>query len=402
MVTLKSKIMNKRVLFTILTILSFFASCTNDNDDSKNCGTPVIGDIKYTVLDSLAIESATLGEWIVIYGSNFCDVSEIYFNDISASLRSAYIKPDFISINVPRELPLDETNTITLVTSTGIKVTKSFQIIIPELKIFGLLNEYSKPGEVAYIEGDNFDVHFVDSTTGAWLTFGDKEVSVHRVSSRRLSFKVPLDAKPNAIVHMFRQDSLGYMWIDRKIPGRYKDTRNLLYTGNPDRDKTDRSIEMTDGLGLAGYPDSIAGKYYVFKGSYNDWEWGGKWSLYANVPMGQVMPEYELLADKPSEDFEVVFEANVLKDWVGAAIKINLWDGYEYHWMPYGSMSYRTNGWETIRIPLSELRKDGQSFPTLSGGNIFWDWKNRRIYFHGPGQSDVFICWDNFRIVPKD
>ncbi len=394
--------MNKQILFTILTVFAILISCTDDNNDSKECGTPVIGDVKYTVLDSVATESATLGEWVVIYGSNFCDVSEIYFNDISASLRNAYIKSDYISINVPRALPVEETNTITLITSKGIKVTKSFQIIVPELKIFGLLNEYVKPGQVAYIEGENFDVHFVDSTTGAWLTFGDKEVSVRRVSSKRLSFKVPSDAQPNSLVHMYREDSLGRMWIDQKVPGRYKDTRNLLYTANPTRDKTDSNVEMTDGLGLAGYPDSIAGKYYVFKGDYAAWTWGGKWNLYANVPMGQVMPQYELLADKSSEDLEVVFEANVLRDWVGAAMKMNLWDGYEYHWAPYGSMSYRTNGWETVRVPLSEFKKDSQSFPTLSGGNIFWDWKNRSVYFHGPAHSDVFICWDNLRIIPKD
>lgn len=393
--------MNKKILFTILSILTILISCSDD-DNTNQCGTPVIGEIKYTVLDSLTTDSATLGEWIVIYGSNFCDVSEIYFNDVKASLKSAYIKPNLISINVPRELPVEETNTVTIITSKGEKVTKSFTILIPEFKVFGLLNEYVKPEATAYIEGENFDVHFVDSTTGAWLTFGDKEVSVHRVSSKRLRFKVPVDATSNSIIHIYRKDSLDRMWIDQQIPGRYKDTRNLLYTADPDRDKTDRNVEMTDGLGLAGYPEAIADKYYVFRGDFPDWAWGGKWNLYANVPMGQVMPDYKLLADKSAEELEVVFEVNVLKDWAAAYLKINLWDGYEYHWAPYGSVSFKTNGWQTVRIPMTEFKKNGVSFPTLSEGNIFWDWKNRSVYFHGPGHKDVFICWDNLRIVPKD
>ena len=398
---------NRILVIQLFLFVLYFASC--EQEVSNNCnGIPAIKGIKYTVLDPDDIETGALGDWVIIEGSNFCDIKKILFNDVSVNMNNVYIESGLISLSIPRIAPYEVSNTLTITTNKDVSVIAPFELYIPDVILKGLLNEYVKPGETGYIEGENFDIHQIDSVTGAWITFGDRELPVRRVNANRLSFKIPADAAPNTPIHLFRKDTLDNLRVDRKVPGFYKDTRNILYSGDPDRDKCDKNIEQTDGLGLTGYPDSIAGPYYVYKGEYPKDKWDGKWRIYANLPMGQVMSKSDLYVkiwDMPSNQIEVVFEVNVLNDWTGAEFRINLWDGYRYHWKPYSDIAYRTNGWETIRIPLSEFKKPletGEPFPTLGEGNIYWDWKNREVQFMGAYQPNVFFCWDNLRIVPKN
>jgi hypothetical protein len=401
--------MNKKIVLTVSLIftLLFLASCVHEDIEICN-GHPVISGVKRTVLDSVNIKTGALGDWLIIEGSNFCNIKEIYFNDVEVNMGNIYIEPTLISLSVPRVAPYEVNNKITFVTNQDALVTFPFELNVPNIEVKGMLNEYAQLGEIGYIVGENFDIHQIDSTTGAWITFGDQELAVHRVSSTRLSFEIPEDALPNTKIHLFRKDTLDNVRVSQRVPGYYKDTRNILYSGNPDRDKCDQNIERTDGLGMTGFPDSIAGSYYYYKDEYPAWTWGGKWRIYANVPAGQVMSQdglYVKIWDMPSDELEVVFEVNVVNDWTAAEFKINLWDGYWYYWRPYGGSAYRTSGWETIRIPLSEFKNPvatGDPYPVLTEGNIFWDWKNRGVEFHGEYQPNVFFCWDNMRIVPKE
>ncbi|MDR0542871.1 MAG: glycan-binding surface protein [Dysgonamonadaceae bacterium] len=402
--------MNKKIILAVSLIftLLFLAACNKEDADGCN-GRPVIRGVKRTVLDSVTIETGALGDWLIVEGSDFCNIREIYFNDVKVNMANVYIEPALISLSVPRVAPYEVNHKITLVTALDVSVSFPFELYVPDVMVKGMLNEYAAPGGRGYIEGENFDIHQVDSTTGAWITFGDRELAVYRESSTRLSFEIPEDALPNTKIHLFRKDTLDNVRVSLSVPGYYKDTRNILYSGNPDRDKCDKNIERTDGLGMTGFPDSIAGAYYYYKGEYPNGAWGGKWRIYANVPMGQVMNQdglYVKIWDLPSDEVEVVFEVNVVNDWTAAEFKINLWDGYWYYWRPYGGSAYRTNGWETIRIPLGEFKKTvgtaAEPYPTLTEGNIFWDWKNRGVEFNGGYQPNVFFCWDNMRIVPKE
>jgi hypothetical protein len=399
--------MNKKIISIINVVFAvlLFASCES-NEQTNDCnGQPSVAGVKYSILDSSFITTGQLGAWIIIEGSNFCGIEDIIFNDVNVDMLNTYIESGLISLSIPRIAPYEVSNTITLVCNSGYSIQVPFELVVPEIIVKGLLNEYVKPGETSYIEGENFDIHQIDSLTGAWGTFGEREIAVHRLSSTRLSFKVPGDAEPNTAIRLFRKDTLDNLRVDMKVPGYYKDTRNILYSGNPERDKCDANIERTNGLGLTGFPDSIAGSYYYYNGEYPAWFWGGKWRIYANLPMGQIMNQdglYVPIWDIPSEELEVVFEVNVVNDWTAAEFKINLWDGYWYFWRPYNNSAYRTNGWETIRIPLSEFKKDGEPYPILSEGNVFWDWRNRGVEFHGEYQPNVFFCWDNMRIVPKE
>lgn len=394
-------------------IMLFLAEhCDFDESANTACnGLPVVSHVKYTILDDATIVSGNLGDWVIIEGANFCDITEICFNDVWVGMSNVYIEPGLISVSVPRLAPFEVNNMITFVTSKGDTIQYPFELLVPDLKVNGMLNEWVKPGETGYIEGENFDIHQIDSLDGAWILFGDQELAVHRMSATRLWFEVPDDAQPRTPIWLFRQDTLGNMRVDSlRIPGLYKDNRYILYDGT--YNGVDPGTPYTDGLGLTGFPEAVNGTYYYYQDDYPAWGWGGKWRLYTPYCVGPPMSnngsyDGDWLWSVPTDEVDVVFEVNVVNDWTGAEFKINLWDGYWYHWNPHGSAAYHTNGWETIRIPLREFRKpaiSGTPFPASffeATGNPYWDWKNREVEFHGTANPNTFFCWDNLRIVPR-
>ncbi|MDR1718810.1 MAG: hypothetical protein LBR67_01640 [Dysgonamonadaceae bacterium] len=395
-------------------VLLLLPTACNDNEEAADVtcnGLPVVRDVKHTVLDSTTIVSGNLGEWIVVEGTNFCDITEICFNDVWVSMDNVYIEPSRISVSIPRVAPFEVSNTITFVTSKGDTVKHPFELFVPDLILKGMLNEWVKPGETGYIEGENFDIHQIDSIDGAWIMFGEQQLAVHRMNASRLWFEVPRDAEPCTPIFLFRQDSLGNMRIENlQMPGLYMDNRNILYDGTDNG--TDPGTMHTDGLGLTGFPEAINGHYYYYQGDYAAWTWGGKWRTYTPFNIGQPMSNNgsyvgDWFWDIPTSECDIVFEVNVMNDWMGAAFKFSFWNGWEYHWMPWGSSAYRTNGWQTIRIPVKDFCNPVGSenhFPDTwweATGNPYWDWKNREVQFHGNACPNVFFCWDNLRFVPR-
>ncbi len=409
---MKPIIFKHSIFIFSLFVLSLTQGCEiNDNADSQCNGLPVVTHVKYTVLDDSTIHMGNLGDWIIIEGSNFCNIDKIRFNDVWVSMQNVYVEPTLISVSIPRIAPFVENNMITLVTDKNDSIEYPFTIHVPDLKVKGLLNEWAEPGETGYIEGDNFDIHQIDSVDGAWLLFGDVELAVHRMSATRLWFEVPEDALPRTPIWLFRQDTLGNMRVDSlRLPGLYRDNRYILYDGT--YNGVDPGTPFTDGLSLSGFPEAVNGTYYYYQGDYSAWAWGGKWRLYTPFNVGQPMSnngsyDGDWLWHVPTDEVDVVFEVNVINDWTGAEFKINLWDGYAYHWNPHGTAAFHTNGWETVRIPIREFRKPavtGTPFPASffeATGNPYWDWKNREVQFHGTANPNTFICWDNLRIVPR-
>jgi hypothetical protein len=59
---------------------------------------------------------------------------------------------------------------------------------------------------------------------------------------------------------------------------------------------------------------------------------------------------------------------------------------------PYDSKG----NWQTVIIPFEDVVKSYGAPLTLSAAGYY-----TRLLFHGPGDLDCDICFDNFRVVPK-
>ena len=68
-------------------------------------------------------------------------------------------------------------------------------------------------------------------------------------------------------------------------------------------------------------------------------------------------------------------------------------DNDAYLWKP----PFDTKGqWQTVVIPLEEIFASYKVKPVVSASG-YWS----RLLFHGPGDLDADIAFDNFRVVPK-
>lgn len=407
--------MNKKSFFILFLIIAVFASC----EDKDNYSAPVIDSVKKSVkvseiiegnlveyMEDQEIQEGELGEWIFIDGSNFYDVQEINFNDISVSLSSAYITPKRISICIPRYAPNEITNKIMIVTAHGTAV-KEFTIDVPPLIIEGLLNEYVNPEGTGYIVGDNFDIYQVDSLEGAWLEIDRKRIRLNMVNSKLLKFTVPEDIEPGAEFRIFRNDEEGNLLFSKRVPGYYRDSRYMFYDFS--KKEGHYNMEVTNGLGKIGYPDSIAGNYAVFVGDF-DGGWGGaggKFYFEDGMPIREYacfQGDYKDLVGDASR-LQLVFEVNVMTDWVTVPMLIT-YNNYWYFWRPHLNVAYKTSDWTTIRIPLKEFKdKDGTGEPWSEFKEEMatnWGPCYRRVLLTGAAQKSIFICIDNIRFAPID
>ncbi len=121
----------------------------------------------------------------------------------------------------------------------------------------------------------------------------------------------------------------------------------------------------------------------------------------------------------PVTSWVLKFEFNVAADWNGASFCIvSSNDKYMVRWEPWKTssnktVSYTTNGWQTITIPLSEFREND---PTLGDGNgnvvpdlktLLGDTGNSMMvmYIHNYGSSSTktsFVAGlDNVRVVKR-
>ena len=143
----------------------------------------------------------------------------------------------------------------------------------------------------------------------------------------------------------------------------------------------------------------INGNYIRINKAIGGWAWtevaGGPPD--AMGPISKNIPDEAIL--KP-QDYNLKFEINTIKPYNSNVIKIMVgltnWNNDEYRWMP----PYDTKGqWKTVTIPFEEMvaayKNSGSSMVVSPDGYY------TRILFHGPGDLDCDLCFDNFRIVPK-
>ena len=365
------------VAFALTTL---YTACSDD--DLPNNGEPRIRYIRIT--DPASADSLLVAGYqdnlIVIVGENLQDAREIWFNDQPGPLVSTFITNTTIFTVVPPDIPLVVTNKLTIVFGNGKTLEHDFQVEISEPEIASMDCEYVLTGEVATIRGSFFyeplTVLFTGGVTG----------EVMKVEDNILEVKVPDGAEPGPItVTTNFGEAQSDFW--------FRDNRNIFVSSDPFTGWWNSDYVVTNPG--PGDPPSINGNYIRVKKIVAAWAWtevaGGPASAMGDISKN--IPDEAIL--KP-EDYNFKFEVNTMKPYNNNVIKFNIGIlsefNDEYRWLP----PYDTQGkWETVVIPFEQIAA------TLPIETVNPDGYWTRILFHGPGELDADISFDNLRVVPK-
>ncbi len=374
-----SKIM--LMLTMAIAMVGTYTSCKKEA--VLNNGEPRIRYVRVTnptSADSLLV-GAYQGSLIAIIGENLEDAVELWFNDQRATLTPTYITSNSILVSIPAAIPKVITNKLKIVFGNGKFLEYDFKVQISEPLVTSMLSEYVNTGQEATIRGD----YFYQPLT---VTFeGGVKGEIVSVEDKIIKLKVPAGAMPGRIVV---KTNFG----ETKSNFWFRDNRNIFLSSDPFTGWWNASYVIT----APGSSDPVAinGNYIRVKKSIGSWSWnevaGGPASAMGAI--SQNIPSEAIL--KPS-DYNLKFELNTIKPYNGNVLKINVGllseNNDAYQWKP----PYDTKGqWQTIIIPFEEVASS-YGAPLVVSSNGYWT----RLLFHGPGDLDCDMSFDNFRLVPK-
>lgn len=362
-------------------LIGIYSSCKKDNSVG---GKPSISYVRVTdpaSSDSLLI-GAGQGKLISIMGENLKGARELWFNDQRASLTPTYITNTTILVSVPSPIPLDITNKIKIYFADGDSLLYNFDVQISKPVVSGMNCEYVLKGDIATINGDFFyapvTVEFAGGVTGEIVSIKDKILQVI----------VPDGAQPGQI-------TVTTNFGVTKSDFWFRDNRNIFLSSDPFTGWWNSAFVVTNPG--PGDPPAINGNYIRVNRPIGGWQWtevaGGPPD--AMGPISKNIPDEAIL--KPS-DYNLKFELNTMKPYNANVIKFTIglandFNNDNYKWNP----PYDTKGqWQTVIIPFEEIAASYGAPLTVSPNGYY-----TRILFHGGGDLDCDMSFDNFRIVPK-
>lgn len=366
----------------LIFITSIIASCSKDKDSSG--GEPIINYIRIT--DPLSSDSllvgAGQGNLIVIVGENLQNTVEIWFNDQKAVLTSTYITNSSILVSVPSMIPSEISNRMKLIFSNGKTLDHDFKLQISEPLISGMLSEYVLTGEIATIRGNYFYEPLTVTFTGGVVA------ELESVEDNTLLVRVPEGALPGQI-------TIKTNFGETKSDFWFRDNRNIFISSDPFTGWWNESFVVKDP-GIDD-PKAINGNYIRVKRLIGGWNWlevaGGPPNAMGDISKN--IPDEAIL--KP-ENYNLKFELNTLKPFNNNVLKINVGLSNDFNNDAFlFTPPIDTKGnWQTIVIPFEEIAKSYGSPLTRSDKGYY-----ARLLFHGPGDLDADMSFDNFRVVPK-
>ncbi|MBQ0093353.1 MAG: hypothetical protein KBS36_01760 [Bacteroidales bacterium] len=118
-------------------------------------GVPTIIGVRYA--DSgIHIEQAFMEEVVCIMGENLRSVHDVWFNDQQAILNTSYITDNTLIVQVPKTMPVEETDKIYLNTVGKQTVEYSFRVLPPAPRVQRMSFEYAEDGQEVTIYGNYF------------------------------------------------------------------------------------------------------------------------------------------------------------------------------------------------------------------------------------------------------
>lgn len=370
-------------------------ACKKETDTARDCaGTPAVSYIRATdpgKSDSLLVGSF-MGSLIAVVGENLCHAEQMWFNDQQAVLNPTFVTENSILVNVPSTVPTVVSDKMRIVFSDGSELSYDFKVNVPAPKIDKVKSEYVPDGDLLILDGDFFFQPLE-------LTFtGGQKGEVVTLDKTHLEVRVPAGAEAGPIMIKTNFGTARSRFF-------FRDNRNVIldYDGKNHETWT-AAINSSD-------PAGCSGSYAAFKNAANGpWQWTNELTMQYWAPRGRGNVP---VASGLVSDLALKFEVNVPIEWRDVRMEIFFGPYAEDHgrdgaiharWQPWKAGPYKTDGWETITIPLSEF-KYGKDDPDDNGTKKIENLNsltNVVMMLFGPaaGPNPVHICVDNVRVVP--
>lgn len=360
-------------------------SCENEED----YGIPVITGVRITdpaQADSL-FDEGEFGQMVVLLGKNLSSTQEIYFNGEEAWFRSTLATNTSVICRIPSVFPKEITNQIRLV-SLGGETTFNFTVEVPAPIVQSINNHMAPAGGDLEITGRYFAN--VDS-----VVLGDKLALISSITTEKIVVKVPEGLTPGPI-KVYAVAGVGISSFNFQDPG-YK-IINFDDTGKcwGDMPVVDASTNPV--------PSPTAGNYARVTATGigpSSW-WNNEWVFASCGPFPEV-------TTGNTSDYVLRFEINCLEPWERGWYELKIAESggeYFYRYTPYqigaDVVPFKTSGWITIDIPLSEFKAKVDGSPTgavlpnaVGAGDLYFAFQNP----DGGTVAKLDICFDNIRLI---
>jgi hypothetical protein len=328
-----------------------FVACKKDNE-----GKPSITRLRANspAPNDSVLTKAGPGQTVVIQGAGFASTTQIYFNGYPAPFNSALLADNNIVVTIPADMPfasLDQSklNTVRVVTKGG-DVTFTFPVVPPAPIVSLMSYENAAAGTRVTIAGNNF--FFIDKV----IFPGGKEVSSGITAvpaGNSLEVTVPAGITQAGTVQVVNRYGVGTSLF------RFNDYTTGMLTNFDDINNFSWGCTVTDDATL--FPGTH-GKYArlaqdAITGNNWDW-WNGKRGIITNAV--NWLPAAEM--SKPAGDYAMKFDLYVKEPFSTGVLMIgpppnDSWN-YMYRFEPWKIVAdFKTSGWITVTVPLSEFKK---------------------------------------------
>lgn len=380
---------------------------TSCNKEDSSSGTPSINYVRVTdpaKSDSL-LAGAYLGNTIAIIGSDLNSVREIWFNDQKAYLNPVLITNTAIMVAVPDSIPKVVTDQMKLVYGSHDTLIYPFRALVPAPTVSSMKCEYVSDGNIATINGD----YFIDDTNIPLKVIfpGNLPGEIVNFSKTSIQVKVPTGSSAGPLtVRSLYGSTISKFY--------FRDNRNIFLNF----DNLTAACGWRSGVLGSSDPDPVSGNYVRFSGAMAASPgWNEDAFSFDFWPIANGRPQAPIYSGDLTKA-AIKFECNVYSDWSSGAMQM-IFTPYDITgtnsyiadgsvprglWMPWQTTgTFKTDGWVTITIPLSEFAytPDGQSSKSkltadMLYGCTFFIWNGGVTGTAcNPG-----VCIDNIRVVP--
>ncbi len=380
-----------------------FTACEQEESlvPVESCsGAPTLTEVTKPTQRSETFQGAELDEWIILKGTNLCNISKITVNDVEVDVKAAHVTASEITFQIPKIIPGEISNKITVSGASG-ETSMNFNVNVPPLAIVGFggaVEEFTPAGQTLIIKARNLDLYdFTQENTQ--VSFGATTVKPTAVTASEIRVAIPANTPENTVVKVSNGT------IEREVPLHYKDQRGLIFTADPEKPGW-TSIKISNGPN----PAPISGNYVVIDGNIGAWDWNEDY----HVADMKRLADYGVTPGSVDR-YVIKMEVYVPEDWTSNPLRI--WYksqggtfNYNFPWggTNYSGATFRTSGWQTVTIPLADFvyseddagSKKGQNVKTLDAADVN-ELREMRVYVFGGDAKKMRLYWDNLRIVPK-
>lgn len=355
------------------------------------------------------LKSIVPNQQINIIGYDLKNATQISFQGVNTDLSIVEYTDSSAIVRVPTDLSGGDASQVNTIRYSSIVGSGDYLIKIygPPV-ILAVSNEFPLAGDTVYVSGSNLSQIISLTFAGSVITtFEESE------DGSLVWFKSPTLTQSGPIIIASPGGSFTSAYnVNDKVTGRitdfeWGDTFQWEWWGGAAGPKS-------------GMPEFVGNptQYLLMDLSPIGSGEGENWSHAIRIPTVRWI-DPENMSD-PVASWTLKFEMNVAKDWNGSSLCIVGDEGNKYMarlepWRISASRttSYKTKGWITVTIPLSDFRtKDqtlgdgyGASVGSLTGLLGYDGTSVLQLYLHNYGaettKTGFFAAFDNFRVVRR-